>query len=230
MKRIAIITFCTFLFTLKVFSQTSLGILDSTVTGFNPVQSDSGSITFNAILKNCGNTDITSNSGININIAVDSSNGFIPRVVDTLSVNINSGDSLTINANEDFSPTRGYRIGTNIIVIWPSLSSGALSSICDSAVLNITVVPNSMMSLIEIDKNKELKVYPNPTIDVLNISGKDSRLVQQIKVIDYTGRTIYNSYNRNEIYFGSYKSGLYLIEVTFKDNTRKTFNIVKQQN
>ena len=75
---------------------------------------------------------------------------------------------------------------------------------------------------------KELKVYPNPVIDILNIS--NTEIISKVEVVDMLGRTL-TSQKINDveakIEMTNLPTGTYLVQVTI-DNAIKTYKIIKR--
>ncbi len=75
---------------------------------------------------------------------------------------------------------------------------------------------------------RELKLYPNPVNDILNIS--NTEIITKVEVIDMLGRVLSNEkINANEakIEMSNLPTGTYLVQVTI-DNAVKTFKIIKR--
>jgi hypothetical protein len=74
---------------------------------------------------------------------------------------------------------------------------------------------------------KNVKVYPNPFSDIINIS--EFKDIKTIKVTDVAGRTLRTIENpAQEINLGSLNSGLYLITMYFKDGSQHTVKTIKK--
>ncbi|KQK26548.1 hypothetical protein AR438_04680 [Chryseobacterium aquaticum] len=74
---------------------------------------------------------------------------------------------------------------------------------------------------------KNVKVYPNPFSDIINIS--EFKDIKTIKVTDVAGRTLRTIENpTQEINLGSLNSGLYLITMYFKDGSQHTVKTIKK--
>jgi len=77
------------------------------------------------------------------------------------------------------------------------------------------------------DINKKgIKVYPNPFADVINFS--DIENIESITVNDVSGKLIKTVKPTKEISFSNNPSGVYIINVTFKDGDTKSFKVIKK--
>ncbi|WP_160136765.1 T9SS type A sorting domain-containing protein [Chryseobacterium sp. c4a] len=76
------------------------------------------------------------------------------------------------------------------------------------------------------DKN-EIKIYPNPFADVLNISKVDQ--VKSIVVLDISGRVVKTIETPSSVlHLGDLKQGMYLIMLNMKDGTKQTMKAIKK--
>ena len=74
---------------------------------------------------------------------------------------------------------------------------------------------------------KDVKVYPNPFTDIINIS--EFKDIKTVKVNDVSGRTLKVIENpTKEINLSSLNSGLYLITMYFKDGSQHTVKTIKK--
>ncbi|WP_284464505.1 T9SS type A sorting domain-containing protein [Chryseobacterium sp.] len=73
----------------------------------------------------------------------------------------------------------------------------------------------------------EIKVYPNPFADVLNISKAD--LVKSISVLEVSGRLVKTIENPSSVlHLGDLKQGMYLVVLNMKDGTKQTVKAIKK--
>jgi hypothetical protein len=79
---------------------------------------------------------------------------------------------------------------------------------------------------IKIDKNN-IKVYPNPFTDILNIS--DVSNVKSISVVDISGKLV-KTFDKPEstLHLGGLNSGMYLVVLNMKDGSRQTIKAIKK--
>lgn len=70
--------------------------------------------------------------------------------------------------------------------------------------------------------------YPNPTTDVLTITGKE--IIDRIEIYDSAGKQLMNSVSAtadNKIYFSNYPAGTYYVKV-FSAAASKAITVIKE--
>jgi hypothetical protein len=89
-------------------------------------------------------------------------------------------------------------------------------------------VKSSVLATGEVKSDKkELKIYPNPFTDVLNIS--DASNVKNAYVADVAGRLVKTIANPgSELHLSELKQGMYLIILEMKDGSKQTFKAIKR--
>lgn len=80
--------------------------------------------------------------------------------------------------------------------------------------LNFTV-DNKVLSVKNTIINDTFSVYPNPTNSFINISDKNNT-IKNVKLMDFTGKLIYNNNNINTINVANFSKGLYILRVETK--------------
>ncbi|WP_347216966.1 T9SS type A sorting domain-containing protein, partial [Chryseobacterium sp.] len=92
--------------------------------------------------------------------------------------------------------------------------------------INIT---SSVLATAEVvkEKIKEIKVYPNPFMDILNIS--EISKVQSVSVIDLAGRVVKTIEKpSSQLYLADLKQGMYLVVLHMKDGTKQVVKSIKR--
>ncbi len=90
----------------------------------------------------------------------------------------------------------------------------------DSAKINVFVIdPLKITNLTVLD---QLVLYPNPFSDKIWLLTKDNSSIEEVRIIDALGRTIYTDKKPSKQYIetGSLDQGVYLIEFIYKGEKR----------
>jgi plastocyanin len=94
----------------------------------------------------------------------------------------------------------------------------------------ITVIDNATSVLEHNNEISELSIYPNPAIDQFFVSSE--KIIESISIYTVTGAKIleYRNINRTEleISFVGIRTGVYLVDVQFNDNTSKVSRLIKR--
>jgi aminopeptidase N len=61
--------------------------------------------------------------------------------------------------------------------------------------------------------NKQFVIYPNPVLDIVHILKPNEIIIESIKVFDVLGRQVMVTYEEEEVYLGSLKSGIHFMEI-----------------
>ena len=76
------------------------------------------------------------------------------------------------------------------------------------------------------EMNSEIKVYPNPVLDYLNIESKNE--INSIEIHNEIGQLVYKNENSfPTLYVSSLKSGVYLIKINYKNGNISNHKIMK---
>jgi len=79
----------------------------------------------------------------------------------------------------------------------------------------------------DVKKDVNLKVYPNPVKDELNI--ESSKTVSKIRVFGYNGALVKSlACSNGQVNLSDLPSGKYLVSVIFNDSTRDNMKIIKE--
>lgn len=107
---------------------------------------------------------------------------------------------------------------------------GYYSSSSDSAEGNFDLsITSATLATSEVvtEKIKEIKVYPNPFTDILNIS--DISKVQSVAVVDLAGRVVKTIEKPSSgLQLADLKQGMYLIVLHMKDGSRQVVKSIKR--
>ncbi|MEG0926137.1 T9SS type A sorting domain-containing protein [Chryseobacterium sp.] len=107
---------------------------------------------------------------------------------------------------------------------------GYYSPITDDLEGNFDInITSSILATSEVvtEKIKEVKVYPNPFTDILNIS--DTTKVQSVSIIDLAGRVVKTIEKPTSVLqLGDLKQGMYLVALNMKDGSRQIIKVIKK--
>ncbi len=183
----------------------------------------SDSLTYS--FKNKGNTTISGT--VFINVAVDTGSGPIFFMNDTIiGVSMMPGDTITDSLTIGYNPGP-FKIGTNIVVIWPSAANAVT---LDSIFSNVTLT--AYTSVLKIDPNKKLTVYPNPTAEFLKLvteANAGENYIKRIRMFDISGKIV-DEYDNNTtlIRMDKYSAGTYMLVVEYTDHTSARHKIIRE--
>ena len=223
MKKILIIS--AFLIVLPFVGKSQLSI-DSLVTSQNFTQDTvpyGTLINFNVKVLYGSATPFTGT--IYLVSGVDSSAGVLS--VDTIGfVNVLNlvNDSVLIPFNDTATNSNGYRVGGDIIVIWP-IAAGLFA--LDTFTTNIFVTLP-----VGLAENKELfdkvSVFPNPLNNQLVIKKLSADLmIKKVRIYTMTGELIYHELYQQNIDVSNLTNGTYVLELELKNNQQLKFKIIK---
>lgn len=159
---------------------------------------------------------------------VDSSGGLIS--VDTVGSqfvsNIGLNDSILIPLSDSILQQNGYRIGGNIVVVWP-IADGLLTLDTFTAIIYVTPLPTS------INENKVLHkqfiLYPNPTTNNIFIKNNSTKNnVKHVRIFKIDGSLQYQSNYTSNIDITNLSTGIYFLELELDSNEVLTYKIVKK--
>ncbi|STD03433.1 T9SS type A sorting domain-containing protein [Chryseobacterium carnipullorum] len=90
------------------------------------------------------------------------------------------------------------------------------------------IVESASLATSEVSKAKEdIKAYPNPFTEVLNISKSD--LVKSVSVSDVSGRLVKTIENPSSaLHLGDLKQGLYFVTLNMKDGSKQMIKAIKK--
>ncbi|MFL9833281.1 fibronectin type III domain-containing protein [Chryseobacterium terrae] len=153
---------------------------------------------------------------------------------------IGQGGTTGINLNRNTSGVT-YPINSSGITVtgnnfdpsyWYYVYNWKFSSSCEGARQEVIVTVDSAacptLATGEVIANKNnLKVYPNPFADVLNIS--DISNVKSISVLDVSGKLV-KTFDKPEstLHLRELNSGMYLVVLNMKDGSKQTIKAIKK--
>lgn len=210
-------------------AQTSLGIGGGKIIyGILDTVCEHSTDSYYVYVKNTGQNPFSGT--LYLNFAVDSTGNFswnypLPDVVQ-VSPALAPGDSIPVVHNQTYDTSDAYRVGGNIVVIWPS---GQNVTVSDSS--RLTHVQVEYCNTVE-EKADEVhaKIYPNPVHDrvAVEISGNKLKITA-IGLYNCMGELLSVTYNSNNVLLGGYPEGIYFIRITFADGTAKAYKVIRRE-
>lgn len=107
----------------------------------------------------------------------------------------------------------------------PCANTGGTSHWGQAEDYTIEVVPLGSLAVSDI-KKANIAVYPNPFVDVVNIS--DVKNVKSISIVDMAGRQVKTLSPSSEINLSELKSGMYIINLNMTDGNIKAIKAIKK--
>lgn len=131
------------------------------------------------------------------------------------------------NGNDNFSKVSltGQTPGATLYAsVWRYSSSGGGTD----GTFRISAYDSSLLATSEVSAAKnEIKAYPNPFAEVLNIS--DISKVKSVSIVDVAGRLVKTIDNPSStLQLGDLKQGLYLVTLNLKDGSKQTIKAIKK--
>ncbi len=166
--------------------------------------------TFNLLVYN--GTNATVNTTLEILLKVDS----IETVINTNPQPVlPPGDTLTITVTGYGFTQPQYKIGNNIVVVWPRVT-GAPALLVDSFYTDVHFVPLSGMAD-DTGHESGIMVLPNPVKDELGYLTGDNGKPECVRIRTVTGSLVYEQKqpDKQKIPTGFLKPGVYFLELTF---------------
>ncbi|SUX48301.1 T9SS type A sorting domain-containing protein [Chryseobacterium indoltheticum] len=149
---------------------------------------------------------------------------------DTLSALVVTGQNIKWYASATNAANHtGSLPTTTVIVNNTTYYATQTVGVCESTVSLAVLAYNASLSVGNATKPKsEMQIYPNPVMDILNISGEEK--ITKLAIYSADGRKVTEktlSKNERSINVHSLVQGVYLIQVFTKDDV-KTFKFIKR--
>ena len=179
-------------------------------------------------IKNTGNVGFLNTVYINVGIDSTQTGNFFQYFfsVDSLTLQIAVGDSVPYLQTVNYFPGGAYRMGGNIVVIWPS---STMANTLDST-RDTTVYISGFSSVHEQLGYGNILLYPNPTSDKIFFRNNNNALnIERIRLLDISGRVLKEWENRSVISLEEFAAGVYLLHIDLPDKTSHTFKIIRRE-
>lgn len=222
MKKFLLILFVTLLLPLIGKSQLTI---DSLTTNANIIQDTvnvGNAINFDVVFSYNDSTPYSGN--IYLVAGVDSSSGLTS--IDTLGVRTVSNlvnDTVIIPFIDTANQQNGYRIGGNIVVVWPV--ADGLTTLDTFETTFYVIEPTGI-------NDKELindfTIYPNPIKNTLFIQNKtNSHRVKQVRIYNGVGKELIKTKFSTEISVSTLPKGIYFLELELEKDTILQYKLIK---
>ncbi len=229
-KRILLIALSLFLYFTKSKAQDSIGISAYSVSIGNDTLPAGFTDSVSFWLVNNGATSFS--DSLHFITYVQDTTGFLFHPVDTTyfgSYTIAPGDSIPFtlfpiyDVSTPVNPNR-YHYDINVIVIWPiATSTGNIGGTL--TYVEIITIP---LGVNEIDLNKIIKAYPNPTTSNFTLENTGTIAIEEVRVFDTQGHIIQTEKKPASICTDTWKAGTYLINIQLENKQTRTIRVIKQ--
>lgn len=225
MKKLLLYFACYFALSFTVKAQLSVDSITTIQNILNDTVPLGSGLSFNVEIIYSDTTPFTGT--IYLLCGVDSSGGLIS--IDTVGftnvTNITSTDSVSIFLNDTVLQQNGFRIGGNIVVVWP-IADGLLT--LDTFTTIIYVIPTTT----SINENKilhqQFNIYPNPAQNFVTIKNSSpNNTVKHVRIYTINGKFLYQYSNRLKIDTSYLPNGSYLLEIELENQKRLAYKLLK---
>jgi hypothetical protein len=185
---------------------------------------------FKIVIKNIGNQSWTGKAAVLYKTDLDSAQtppSFMFYDTSSKPHTMQPGDTLVLSTS--FKPESAhFRVGKNIVVIWPAAMIGSPPVISDTTKLEI-----KGLSGVGIDeKNIEslISIFPNPATDQIHlIYALKLNEFEYVRIFNMLGEQMYlSSTPIASIPTAEFKSGIYFIEIKFRNRHTAVYRFAKQ--
>ncbi|SKC10065.1 Por secretion system C-terminal sorting domain-containing protein [Soonwooa buanensis] len=154
-------------------------------------------------------------------VSVEIANNETSVTIDPQTVNNGSSDNCGI-ASYSLSQTTFTEAGVYNVVFTVKDSSGNQSSIT----VQVTVTKGNLASSDFGNSKDEILLYPNPTMDILNIVSQKE--IKYLTIIDASGKLVHGYKSVNKVDVKKLPSGTYLLIIDTIDGIRRTKKFIKK--
>lgn len=107
------------------------------------------------------------------------------------------------------------------------ITNASSATLVDSLEFPIFLVDANGIS--EIDADAIIKAYPNPTTDYLSIENKSKLDIEEVRIMDISGKLVATLKSPTKIETKAWASGMYLVHILFENKQSRTIRIIKQK-
>jgi hypothetical protein len=133
-------------------------------------------------------------------------------------------DTVSITYAETYDTPNGYKLGDNIVVVWPVAGTTAIR---DTIKQNVYIDNPAAIQSIN-NEDKHVLIYPNPFIDhfiIKNLNGKDDP--KQVRIFNSEGRLIHQQKTLIFTNLEYLSKGMYFIYFEYSDGNKTHLKIMK---
>lgn len=188
-----------------------------------------GSQSYGNILVTIYNYDTTTFIGsLSIAFFADST-----LTIDTVPVNAGSTitilplDSVSVNLSTYVFTPATYKLGSNVVVVWPVNNNGSALKHGDFTTC-VLFFPFSGIN--ETTNADPIQLIPQPAFDFICFKGVSPHDVESVRIYDEAGRLLYGRQRPmdNKIPIADFQQGYYVVELIYKGNKRCSASFIKQ--
>lgn len=134
----------------------------------------------------------------------------------------NESATLTIPDNTD--------AGTYYIIFSGDNNNGLIENDEANNISCVQITVDAALAVIDFEFKNQLKVFPNPTSDIVNIISTTNLVINKLYIYDLNGRLVKssNDKNLNKINISELTKGMYLLKVIGAENKSAVFRIIKK--
>ena len=150
------------------------------------------------------------------NIPFDITNG-TTNLTNQTSFDIITGQWIKISGSIDLS---GKTLGTFALFQIQTDTGGFLTGTGGYLIFgldNVKVSATSTLSNESFELNNDLKIYPNPVKNVLNIKSKSNLDISNLSLVNVFGKTVYTAKTIHDIDVSTFAKGLYFLKIDSKE-------------
>ncbi len=159
-------------------------------------------------------------------------NGILPLITSTSSSLICSSETASLSVNGASTYTWSTGENSSQIVVTPSITTNyTVNATTSSGCVLSSILTQSVDACIGIQEYQQfnLKVFPNPVSNTLNISNYINEIKNQaIEISNYLGQTVLNTEFTNTIDVSKLPQGIYILNIKSKEGRNYYTKFIKE--
>ena len=132
-------------------------------------------------------------------------------------VNIQPQDTMVIPVVGFNFTQPQFKIGNNIVVVWPLVASGIFYPV-DSLITDVFFVPLNSTGIPAVQP-PGFALYPNPARDQISWKSQQGEVPGRVRIFDTQGKIVADVENPQSVTLSHLPTGLYFIELRFREAT-----------